>query len=443
MSKNLGKLFILACFVVLVWAPSGAQTNDATTASNHGSDQLKMVVILSRHGVRSPTWTQDRLHAYSSQLWPDWTVPPGYLTSRGFELVKLFGSYDRAAFAKTGLIAADGCSDAAQIYIWADTDQRTLESGRALAEGMFPGCAPVVHSQPAGEVDTLFHPASTGEKRTKLFAAASNADGGARRQRDPERNELLDEMNHVLLGCAPKIVCAQARAPSMPLIQNGSTAASGDGKSGSPSEDALALASTFAEDFLLEYAEGMPSGNIGWGNVDERQLRRFLRLHSDYFERTYRSPAHARIEASDMLTQIVRTLEQAVEQHPVEGAIGPVNTKVLILSGHDTNIAAIAALLGLHWTLDGRMDDTPPGMELSFELWHSKHGAWSVHMKAAMQTLQQLRSAQNLTLAAPPAHQNLAMESGQNESREPTWEEFKRIADAAAGKDVTPAEEAK
>ena len=442
MSKNLGKLFILVCFVVRVWAPSAAQTDRATAADNHGSDQLKMAVILSRHGVRSPTWAQDRLNAYSSQPWPNWTVPPGYLTSRGFELVELFGSYDRATFAKAGLIAADGCSDAAQVYIWADTDQRTLESGRALAEGMFPGCAPVVHSLPTGEMDPLFHPASAGKKRMKLFTAASDADARATRQQNSQQDELLKELNHVLLGCAPKTACAPAHAPSTPLLQS-PVAAHGSASSDSASEDASALASTFAEDFLLEYAEGMPSGNIGWGHVDEQQLRQFLELHSDYFERTYRTPGHARTEASTMLIQIVRTLEQAVEQHPVEDAIGPVNTKVLILSGHDTNIAAIAALLGLHWTLDGRMDDTPPGMELSFELWQSRQGTWSVHMKAATQTLQQLRTAQNLTLAAPPAHQDLTMESGQNEMHEPTWEDFKRIADAAAGKDIALPQEAK
>jgi 4-phytase/acid phosphatase len=443
LSKNVGKFFILACFVVVVWVSSAAQTSGATAASHRHSGQLKMVVILSRHGVRSPTWTQDRLNAYSSQPWPDWTVPPGYLTSRGFELVKLFGSYDREALAKARLIAADGCSDAAQIYIWADTDQRTLESGRALAEGMFPGCAPVVHSLPAGKVDPLFHPASTGEKRMKLFTAAGDADARGTRQYNSQEGELLEELNRVLLGCAAKMACAAAHAPSTPLVPEGSTAASGNGKSGSASEDALALSSTFAEDFLLEYAEGMPSGAIGWGHVDEQQLRRFLQLHCDYFERTYRSPAHARIEASTMLTQIVRTLEQAVEQHPVEGAIGPVNTKLLILSGHDTNIAAVAALLGLHWNLDGRMDDTPPGMELSFELWQDRQGAWSVQLKAATQTLQQLRTAQKLTLAAPPAHRDLTMESGQGESREPTWEDFKRTADAAAGKDVAPTEGAK
>jgi 4-phytase/acid phosphatase len=432
--KTFGKPLLLVTIFALAWASSAAQTSRTTTINSRGGDQLKMVVILSRHGVRSPTWTADRLNAYAALPWPTWTVPPGYLTGRGFELVRLFGSYDRIALAKTGLITADGCSDAAQIYIWADTDQRTLESGRALAEGMFPGCPPTVHSLPAGEVDPLFHPASTGEKRTQLFAAASDANAGASHQQDPEQSELLEEMNHVLLGCASKKACTPAHQPSTPLLRESSAASSERAGSNVNSEDALALASTFAEDFLLEYAEGMPRGNIGWGRVDEHQLHRFLRLHSDFFEHTYRSPASARIEASSMLFHIVRTLEQGVAQHPVADAIGPVNTKVLILSGHDTNIAAVAALLGLHWTLDGRTDDTPPGIELSFELWQSKQGAWSVRIGAATQTLDQLRTVQKLTPAAPPAHEDLTLDPGPNGTHDIAWEDFKRMADATAGK---------
>src|SRR6476469_2583659 len=50
--------------------------------------QLKSAVILTRHGVRAPTWTPDRLNQYSVEPWPDFGVPPGNLTPRGRELMK-------------------------------------------------------------------------------------------------------------------------------------------------------------------------------------------------------------------------------------------------------------------------------------------------------------------------------------------------------------------
>jgi hypothetical protein len=48
---------------------------------------------------------------------------------------------------------------------------------------------------------------------------------------------------------------------------------------------------------MLEYPGGMPMSQVGWGKVDGPQLRKFLALHTEYFEQTHRSPAQARLEA--------------------------------------------------------------------------------------------------------------------------------------------------
>ena len=34
--------------------------------------ELKYALIVSRHGVRSPTWDTARLNEYSTHAWPDW-----------------------------------------------------------------------------------------------------------------------------------------------------------------------------------------------------------------------------------------------------------------------------------------------------------------------------------------------------------------------------------
>src|SRR5689334_20267828 len=93
--------------------------------------ELRYAVIISRHGVRSPTWEPTRLNDYSAEPWPDWGVPPGNLTSHGRELIKLMGAYYRDWLAAEHLTENSGCRSAGRIYIWADTDQRTLETGHA------------------------------------------------------------------------------------------------------------------------------------------------------------------------------------------------------------------------------------------------------------------------------------------------------------------------
>lgn len=417
--------FVWTTLMVLVAAlPTTAQSPEQNTNIDHKNDKskLQLVVVLSRHGVRPPTWTQERLDAYSALPWPTWSVPPGYLTPHGFELLKRFGSFDRAFYSASGLFPASGCPATDGTHVWADTDQRTMESARALAEGLFPGCPPEVHGLAAGERDPLFHQASQRSQAEGGESKKTGLNNAHAPQVDKQQSKLLAEMQHVLMGCAPEGACTPAHAPAIPLLGAPAT---------SEARDPMGLASSFAEDFLLEYTEGMPDNQVGWGKVDEHQLMRFLELHSDNSDLAHRTPERARVEASNLLFHIARTLKQGVEKRPVEDAVGPVDRKMVLLVGHDTNIEGVAALLGLHWTLDGRKDDTPPGTELAFELWQNKSGAYRVRVTVAMQTLKQMREVQELTLAAPPARQVLALNKPGTDAYECRWEDFQGLVDAA------------
>jgi len=434
-------VFFSAAFLIFVSPASSlwAQRPAEVPHANHGREapRLKFVVILSRHGVRPPTWTQDRLDAYSAQPWPHWSVPPGYLTPHGYELLKRFSSFDRASLAAAGLIAADGCADAAHTYIWTDTDERTIESGRALAEGLFPGCPPLAHSRVAGERDPLFHPGARDAIPAGAQAEKHEPETQATSKPDAEQDRLLVEMQNVLKGCSPADPCTPARAPAMLLL--GVQGAETSDKSGMSSESRqpLSLGASFAEDFLLEYTEGMPSDQIGWGKVDEPQILRFMTLHTEHTELSDRAPVRARMGASNLLFHIERTLEQRVDGGTVEDAIGAVDSKIVLIVGHDTNIAEVAALLGVHWTIDGRKDDTPPGTELAFELWQSEGGAYSVRVTVSMQTLRQMREMQDLTPSAPPAREALTLQGCEATTQTCGWKNFMQIADAAIDKTYT------
>ena len=65
-------------------------------------EKLRFVVIVTRHGVRSPTGKIDQLNQYSSQPWPTWTVPPGYLTEHGAKLMTLFWRFRPCIANQTG-----------------------------------------------------------------------------------------------------------------------------------------------------------------------------------------------------------------------------------------------------------------------------------------------------------------------------------------------------
>lgn len=407
----------------MVSAGASEQVSNSKTTSPAKGDKLKLVVILSRHGVRSPTWTPDRLDTYSALPWPRWTVEPGILTPRGYELLKRFGTYDRAAYAGMGLLTAQGCADAASTYIWADTDQRTLASGHALAESLYPDCKVEVHSLAEGENDPIFHPITDGVSPAVADAAYAQLSQRVAAMPMDNINDLLAQLQRVLLSCKPDADCTPAHAPEMKL--DGKTAvARGSGDKFVSLKGPIPLGSTFSEDLLLEYTDGMPMSDVGWGHVDEGELTRLLALHSVYFDLIHQTPALAKAEASNMLEHITRTLEQGVTGNAVDGAQGKPGDKLVIFVGHDTNIGGVGALLGLKWHLDGRDEDTPPDTQLSFELWQSAAGTYSVRTKIAMQTLHQLRELSPLTVADPPAVQTLTPAGCTAGSGNCSWQDF-------------------
>jgi len=411
-----------------------AQVANTKAAPSATGDRLKLVVVLSRHGVRSPTWTLDRLNSYSALPWPAFSVDPGILTPRGYELLKRFGAYDRAAYASQGLLTAQGCADVASTYIWADTDQRTLASGHALAESLYPSCALLVHSLAEGENDPIFHPVVDNVAPAVADAAYSELSKRVADLQTGNTNDLLAQLQRILLGCKPDADCKPAHAPEM-LLDGKTAVARGAGDKFVTLKGPIPLGSSFAEDLLLEYGDGMPMSSVGWGNVDEAEIGRLLALHSVYFGLIHQTPTLAKVEASNMVEYITRTLAQGVTGKPMEGAKGKPGDKLVVFVGHDTNIAGVASLLGLHWHLDGRDEDTPPGTELSFELWQSADGTYSVRTKVAMQTLHQLRELSPLTPADPPAAQTVVPAGCTANGNSCGWTEFLSLSKQATGGD--------
>jgi 4-phytase / acid phosphatase len=393
----------LLCALLLI-APALAQ------------NQLKMVVILTRHGVRSPL---SPMSNYAKDSWPlnqpDWGVDCcGDLTPSGEQLVRLMGAYYRNYYRKQGLLPA-GCPDK-QVYIWADNEERTIQTGRELAQGLAdgspgcsisvqsltynpPGCSPSQNDTTcqrgkAGPNDPLFHLPPTSDPDPQLQAIANDIN----RRYPALKAKYLNQLQALqdTLGCPPK--------PSAPcLLQLDPTASVKDGKLnwGGP----FNVGSTASEIFLLEYANGMPCAKVGWNKVIfnkpdcslGRSFRDMQEIHTAYFQETQRAPYIAAIQGTNLLSEIVRKLEQA--QRP-----NPPAQKLVIFSGHDTIIANIAAMLGLSWKLpDLPENDTPPAGALVFELYKDpQKGAYSVRVRYVYQMLDQLRTKAALAVDHPP-----------------------------------------
>jgi 4-phytase/acid phosphatase len=374
--------------------------------------KLKFVVIVSRHGVRSPTGSVEQLNQYSAQPWPHWDVPPGYLTPQGARLMTNFGQYYRTYFAEKGLFNATGCSDTAHVVFFSDSDQRTVETGKALAAGMFPNCSSneqsEQHAMAEGGADPLFHSLAAGVGRPDRDRAVASIAG--RIGEDPagvtEAYRMqLEALQRILLGCSAASPCPQPGHTASKLLFDVPTSLeSGKGDHLVELKSPLNAASTITEDFLLEYANGLPMDQVGWGRVDLRTLKQLMDLHTASSDLTRRSSYLATVQASNALAHILATMQQAATGIAVPSALGKPGDRAVVLVGHDTNVSNIAAALNINWLLDGRRDDTPPGGALIFELWQRPNASgYEVRIHYTAQTLEQMRNVTPLTLDKPPA----------------------------------------
>jgi 4-phytase/acid phosphatase len=409
---------------VLVLASCGVAPGQAQ-ARTKNPEQLEYVVVLTRHGVRAPGGKLSSYGRYSALPWPTWDVPPDYLTPHGYQLMKLFGAYDRAWLAQEGLFGASGCVDAAGVSIVADSDQRTRETGKALAEGMFPGCGIRVQALPEGTHDPLFHAMAAGAARSNPAletAAIAGRMGGDAGNLTLAYRAQLEELEKVLNGCGH---APEGAHPPVSLFDVPATLQAGTPRHPVELSGPLMTASTVTENFLLEYTNGMPAADVGWGCVDGQELRSLMQLHSAAEDMKGRTFAVARIDSANLLQHILAALEQHATGEPARGAPGKRGDRLLILSGHDTNIANVAGALRLDWILDGRRDDTPPGGALVFELWRSRDtGALSVRIEYTAQTLEQMRAAEALTLATPPDRVPVFVPGCSREDMTCSWQGF-------------------
>lgn len=361
----------------------------ATPSHANAGMQLERVVLLYRHGVRTPLPGEIQLNELNGKAWPAWQEPPSELTPHGAAGARLMGRYDRWRLSAAALFAQSGCPDPARLWFWANTDQRTIASAQALADGFAPGCKISVGHLPEGSDDPLFHPIEAKATDWNAGDAASSiqsATGGP--------DALTATHADALSVMASVMGCGSPHQADVcdPEHWHGSLTVSPQ-THGLTLQGPIFSTSGTAEVILMAYAEGFPLSQVGWGRTSPAKLEQLSQLHALLFDVYARPDYMAERVASVMSHRIIDLLQN--EQAP----------RLSVLVGSDNNIVALASVLGLHFKLPGYAQDDPPiGGALGIELWRNQaNGKRYVRVFYQAQSLQQLRTLQSIDGRAQPA----------------------------------------
>jgi 4-phytase/acid phosphatase len=355
---------------------------------------LERVVLVSRHGVRAPTQTVEALDAATGREWPTWPVGPGELTPHGAKALGRMGDLLRGLYVREGLLPARDCA-AGAVQVWADGgDSRTRLSGDILANALEPRCGVIAAHGPDGAKDPLFDAVETGvcpvDTPKALAALAAQTHDGADLIRPSER-KALDALQAIV---APN-GCADGRGPCL-----AESSLFAPGKAGVKLTGPLALASTWSEDLLLEYAEGFPLDQVGWGRAaSPTALAAVLPAHDRAAALLRQTPYLAAHNGAVLARTVLDLLEGHAPADPHAPPLSP-EARLTAIAGHDTNLSNLAGVFGLTWTLPDQPDATAPDTVLAFEVW--RDGATkTVRIVVYSQSLAQLRDASALDATSP------------------------------------------
>jgi 4-phytase/acid phosphatase len=361
-----------ATCVLLLGASSGAPLQAAARGAVRPHElRVERVVALVRHGVRAPILGEVPDGTRVGAPWPRWPVAPERLTPHGARALRIEGGLARRWLDSVGLTARGRCPAAGQVSVWTNTAERTIASGAALAEGLAPGCALLVGHRGAGEVDPLFEPLRAGTAPfdphaaiTSIQAYTGGVEGMAARYRP-----LIAELDRAL-GCGDPAGCSPDTSAALrPSADSRSIELFG------PIRD---LSGT-VQVLLLQYAEGL-TAHTPWARVDPAALRRLGALHAALFDVFSRPPYMAARQTGPLARRIE---ERFITRD------GPA---VELLVGHDTNVTALAAVLGVRLDAPGYAEgDVAPGGALVLELLRGRAGARFVRGTYRTQSPTQLR----------------------------------------------------
>ena len=379
------KLWVFAAILTLSSTSLQAQTKRSDDF--RARYELKEVVVMSRHNIRSPLSSGAAYQRVTPYEWFAWSSPGSQLSLRGGVLETEMGQFFRKWVVEEGLLPDNYRPEGEEVLFYANSRQRTFATAKYFSAGFLPFAnVEITHKYEEDKMDPVFTPQFT-------------------KMNDTYRQQVLAEMQAMHGG--PQAWMA-AQQPTLTLMEEildmaHSPAAANDTthfwyddtqfkieKGDEPKmSGGYTLANSVADALVLQCYESESFAPFGH-ELTMEQWRAICEVKAVYDGLLFTTHAAAVNLAYPLVSRIREELNRS-------------DRKFMFLCGHDSNLASIGAALGLQFpeTENALELHTPIGSKLVFEKWNDGSEDY-VAINLVYQSVSQLQSRTLLSLDEPP-----------------------------------------
>ena len=350
--------------------------------------QLKEVVVMSRHNIRSPLTSGGAAHTrVTPHQWFAWTSPSSQLSLRGGVLETEMGQFFRKWLVGEGLLPDNYRPEGSEVLFYANSRQRTFATAKYFSAGFLPFAnVEIQHKYFEDKMDPVFTP-----KFTKMNATY--------------RQQILDEMQTIHGGPQAWMQSVQPTLTMMedildmahsPAAKNDTTHFRYDDtqfvleKGDEPKmKGGYKLANSVADALVLQCYESESMTAFGH-QLTEKQWRDICAVKEVYDALLFTTHSAAVNLAYPLVSRIREELHH-------------IGRKFTFLCGHDSNLASIGAALRLRYPETEQAFElhTPIGSKLVFEKWSDGTEEY-VAINLVYQRVGQLQNRTLLSTDEPP-----------------------------------------
>lgn len=387
------KKFIAIYILLAAILPAAVFAQVQRSAAFHDKYQLKEVVVLSRHNIRSPLSTNgSALSKMTTHQWTNWSSAASELTLKGGVLETEMGQFFRKWTVSEGLFKENQVPSVDEVNVYANSMQRCIATAAYFSTAFMPvGGVKVNHRYTPSTMDPVFNPVLT--KVSDAFKAKAmeqiNALGGkaglvglAKSLKESYRN-ISRTLDYPQSEAYKNLGDVKYDDTQITLVKGKEPGMKGTMKNFNSASDA----------FILQYYEEPDAEKAAFGEKLTRDdWTSIAKVKDVYGDVLFTAPIVAANVAHPLLMYMKDELNSK-------------NRKFTFLCGHDSNIASINAALGVErYSLPNSIEKvTPIGSKVVYEKWIEKAtGKEYVGVNLVYQSTDQLQQNAPLDLDHAP-----------------------------------------